>query len=144
MALAYAEGRPCRRRRPSRPPPHPPTVPSAGTPTRTRTPTPGQPVTPASPPAPGLVINEIHADPDSTLGDANGDGLISSTQDEFIEIVNNTGAPIDLSGWAVHDGVGLRHTYPPGRILLNGCSIVVFSGGTPGGDFGNNPVQRGS
>ncbi|HEY4687829.1 MAG TPA: lamin tail domain-containing protein [Anaerolineae bacterium] len=121
-----------------------PTVTSAGTPTRTRTPTPGQPVTPASPPAPGLVINEIHADPDSTLGDANGDGLISSTQDEFIEIVNNTGAPIDLSGWAVHDGVGLRHTYPPGSILLNGCSIVVFSGGTPGGDFGNSLVQTAS
>jgi hypothetical protein len=32
-----------------------------------------------------LIINELLADPDATLGDANGDGTVSTSQDEFIE-----------------------------------------------------------
>ncbi len=39
----------------------------------------------------GWVINEIHADPDSTNGDANGDGTPHFSQDEFVELVNVTG-----------------------------------------------------
>ena len=35
-----------------------------------------------------IFINEILADPDATNGDANGDGVVSSTQDEFVELVN--------------------------------------------------------
>ncbi len=52
------------------------------------------------------VINEIHADPDGSLaGDANGDGTRSSSQDEFVEIVNRTGSDVDVSGWTLADAV---------------------------------------
>jgi len=90
------------------------------------------------------VINEILADPDSVLGDANGDGVVSSTQDEFVEIVNHTGAEADLSGWTLHDGIGLKHTFPAHTRLVDGCAVVVFAGGTPTGSFGSSLVQTAS
>ncbi|MDX1517856.1 MAG: lamin tail domain-containing protein [Woeseiaceae bacterium] len=98
----------------------------------------------AAPPAPATdwVINEIHADPaGSAAGDANGDGLRDSTEDEFVEIVNTSGASADISGWTLSDGFGVRHTFPAGSVVPDGCSIVVFGGGTPTGNFGISPVQ---
>ena len=91
------------------------------------------------------VINEIHADPDGSIaGDANGDGTRSSSQDEFVEIVNNTGATMDVSGWTLSDGFGLRHTFPAGSVVLDQCSVVVFGGGSPTGAFGSSLVQTAS
>lgn len=90
------------------------------------------------------IINEVQADPDSTNGDANGDGIVSSTQDEFVEIYNNTGGNVDISGWFLSDGFGLRHTFPSGSVVMNQCSVVVFGGGTPTGTFGNSLVQTAS
>ena len=99
------------------------------------TPTPG-----AAAPS-GWVINEINADPDTSLGDANNDGTPNFSQDEFVEIVNNTGGDVDISGWTVSDGVGVRHTFPAGSLVTDGCGIVVFGGGTPAGGFGGMVVQ---
>ncbi len=80
------------------------------------------------------VINEIHADPASGLsGDANNDGVRSSDDDEFVEIVNNTGALIDIGGWTLSDGVGIRHTFPSPTNVPSGGSVVVFGGGSPVG-----------
>ncbi|MDH3402392.1 MAG: lamin tail domain-containing protein [Acidobacteriota bacterium] len=93
---------------------------------------------------PQFVINEIHADPDATAGDANGDGTASTTQDEFVELVNVTGAPVDISGWTVSDGFGVRHTFPGGTIVPDQCGVVVFAGGTPTGAFGGMTVQTAS
>ena len=91
------------------------------------------------------VINEIHADPDSSLaGDANGDGTRSSSQDEFVEIVNRTGNDVDVSGWTLADGFSVRHTFPAGSTIYAGCSAVVFGGGAPTGAFGNSLVQTAS
>jgi len=88
------------------------------------------------------VINEIHADPESSIaGDANGDGTRDGSQDEFVEIVNNSGADTDIGGWTVSDAVGVRHTFPPGTMVPADCSIVVFGGGTPNGTFGISLVQ---
>jgi hypothetical protein len=87
------------------------------------------------------VINEIHADPDSSLGDANGDGSTSTTNDEFVEIVNTTGVAADISGWILSDGFSARHTFPAGTVVPDQCSVVVFGGGTPTGGFGNSLVQ---
>lgn len=91
--------------------------------------------------ASGVVINEILADPDATLGDANGDGTVNTTQDEFVEIVNNTGAPLDVSGWTLSDGVSVRHTFPAGTVIADQCAALVFAGGTPTGVFGGAVVQ---
>ncbi|MGB5981736.1 MAG: lamin tail domain-containing protein [Nonlabens sp.] len=76
-----------------------------------------------------LVINEILADPDASTGDANGDGTASTTQDEFVEIFNNSGTDIDLSGYTLSDNTGVRHTFPSGTVLLSQQAIVVFGGG---------------
>jgi hypothetical protein len=91
-----------------------------------------------------LVINEIYADPDPSSGDANGDGSISVTADEFIEIVNVTGSTLDLSGWEIRDLVRARHRFPPGSLLPAGGAVVVFGGGQPQGSFGGSLVQTAS
>lgn len=88
-----------------------------------------------------IVINEILADPDATNGDANGDGVVDTADDEFVEIVNTSGADLDISGWTLADGFGVRHTFPANTIIPADCAIVVFGGGTPTGSFGNALVQ---
>ncbi|HKJ17920.1 MAG TPA: lamin tail domain-containing protein [Xanthomonadales bacterium] len=94
---------------------------------------------------PDIVINEFQADPAGDLtGDANGDGVRDATQDEFVEIVNASGGDLDVSGWVLSDGFGPRHVFPAGSVIADGCSAVVFGGGTPTGSFGNSLVQTAS
>ncbi|MCB1055776.1 MAG: lamin tail domain-containing protein [Acidobacteria bacterium] len=111
-------------------------------------PTPGTDIPPPS----GWVINEIHADPSADgdctgfglpagCGDANGDGTVSSTADEFVELVNVSGAAQDISGWTVSDGVGVRHTFPTGTVVPDQCAVVVFGGPSPTGGFGGAVTQ---
>jgi len=88
-----------------------------------------------------FVINEINADPDSTLGDANGDGEAHYSNDEFVEIVNMSGSDIDMSNWTLSDGYGVRHTFSAGTIVTDGCAVVIFGGGTPVGNFGGALVM---
>ncbi len=95
----------------------------------------------APPPLGGWVINEIHADPHATLGDANGDGVVNTTQDEFLEMVNVSGARVDISGWTISDALSVRHTFPAGTVVRDQCPIVIFAGGTPTGAFGSATVQ---
>jgi hypothetical protein len=77
------------------------------------------------------VINEMLIDPDPFDGDANCDGVVSATQDEFVEIVNNGAVPMDLSLVVLSDGVLARHQFPPGTLVEPDGAIVVFGGGTP-------------
>lgn len=96
--------------------------------------------------ATSFVINEILADPaaSSADGDANGDGTRSSTQDEFVEIVNVSGSAVDISGFTLADGFSNRHVFPAGTVVGAGQAVVVFGGGTPTGDFGGAIVQTAS
>ena len=103
----------------------------------------GAPTPGAAPPSP-WVINEVNADPDSTDGDANGDGSAQFSDDEFVEIVNTSASAIDISGWTLADGVGVRHTFPADTVLESNCGVVVFGGGTPTGIFGGMVVQTAS
>jgi hypothetical protein len=83
-------------------------------------------------------INEYLADPpDGQLGDANGDGVRDSAQDEFVEIVNRTSTIMDISGFTVGDADATRFTFPPGTVIPAGEAAVIFGGGHPEGDFGN-------
>lgn len=97
---------------------------------------------------PVFVINEIHADPSSNNnyadGDANGDGVGSFSEDEFVEIANRSGDAIDMSGWTLSDSVGVRHVFPNGTVLDDQCVIVIFGGGDPTGGFGGALVQTAS
>ncbi len=79
-----------------------------------------------------IVINEILADPPSgILGDANGDGIGSGSQDEFVELLNIGTTPLDISGWSLSDKVKERHIFSGGTVLLPDAYFVVFGGGAP-------------
>ncbi len=89
-----------------------------------------------------LVINEILADvpPDNLStnaveGDANRDGTRDATDDEFIELFNNSSEPVDISGIVIADATSNRYTFPPDAILQSGRGIIIFGGGSaPAGD----------
>ena len=92
----------------------------------------------------GWIVNEIHADPDSSDGDANDDGTANFSQDEFVEILNFTGSDVDVSGWTLADGFNTRHVFPSGTVIRDGCGFVVFGGGSPGPGFGGMVVETAS
>lgn len=95
----------------------------------------------------GFIVNEIMFDPASgDAGDANGDGTRSARDDEFIEFINDSPNPVDLSGFTLYDDDQLgtdvpRHTFPEGTVIPPGGVFVLFGGGTPTGDFGGSLVQ---
>jgi secreted trypsin-like serine protease len=93
----------------------------------------GDPPPPPPPRGEGeLLINEVLADP-GVGNDFNGDGVASTTEDEFVELINIGDAALDLSGAIVSDSFGARGTFPPDTELPAGGVLVVFGGGTPTG-----------
>lgn len=91
----------------------------------------GSPFEPEEEPAPAsLIINEVLADPAPDF-DANGDGVLSTTQDEFIELLNVGGESLDLSGAIFSDAVGPRLTIPAGTVIEPGGALIIFGGGSP-------------
>lgn len=103
---------------------------------------------------PGIIINEIYGEVDAFLGDANQDGA-SNADDEFVEIINNTEADLDLSGYQIKDAAAVSglastvHVFPAGTVIPNGCAIIVFGSGAILEDerlelFGGAFVQKAS
>lgn len=90
---------------------------------------------------PDIIFNEILADPDGTSGDANGDGIVDTDDDEFIELVNYGATDIDISNWVFSDNSTDRYTFPSSTTLKPLQAAVIFGGGTPTGDFGNSIVD---
>ncbi|MEW4922207.1 lamin tail domain-containing protein [Algibacter sp. 2305UL17-15] len=89
-----------------------------------------------------LIINELLFDPAGDItGDANGDGTRNALDDEFIELINTSGSPLDISGYTISDASALRHTFPASTIIPANSMLVVFGGGTPTGPFGGSIVQ---
>jgi len=85
-----------------------------------------------------VLINEFLADPaasdtDTTVGDANRDGVRSASQDEFVELVNTTVNDIDISGYRIFTRATgsdtQRHVFAAGTILRSCTAIVIFGGG---------------
>lgn len=97
-------------------------------------------------PGQGLIINEVLFDPPADLpGDANGDGMRSASEDEFIEFYNDSDASVDISGYRLFDARNLetlepRHVFPEGTIIPARSVYVLFGGGTPMGTFGGAQV----
>lgn len=99
-----------------------------------------------------LIINEIYQGPDGNLGDANGDSVSPTFEDEFIEIVNVSGAPYDLSFCSIVEDSfnfnGPVHVFPEGTILAPGAALVVFNGGAISDGstsaFGTAEIQKAS
>ncbi|HSB08517.1 MAG TPA: lamin tail domain-containing protein [Blastocatellia bacterium] len=90
-----------------------------------------------SPQVATLIINEYLADPPPAGGDANGDGVISAANDEFVEVVNNSAVALDVSLFTISDATSVRFTFPASKMIPPGEAAVVFGGGTPTGAFGN-------
>lgn len=91
-----------------------------------------------------FIVNEVQADPDATEGDANNDGVVNTSQDEFVELVNNSATAMDIGGWTLSDGAALRHTFDAGTVVDAGQAVVLFGGGTPTGTFGGSIVATAS
>lgn len=87
-----------------------------------------------------LQITEILINPS---GDTNGDGIYSSREDAFVEIVNTSSVRADLGGWQLAAGpdAGAGYIFPAGTILQPGRAIVIFGGGRPAGGFGAAVVR---
>ncbi len=81
---------------------------------------------------PGVLINEVLYDPPTGV-DPNRDGTISTSEDEFVELVNISSKAIELGGATISDAVAVRFTFPTPTTLQPGDSAVVFGGGTPQG-----------
>jgi hypothetical protein len=77
-----------------------------------------------------IMINEFLADPANGLaGDANRDGVRSSGDDEFIELLNNAFDNVDISGWKIADSASVRHVFPVGSVIDAYSYLVVFGAG---------------
>jgi len=82
-----------------------------------------------APPAQASVfIHEILADPPLSGGDANGDGVVSSTGDEFVELYNDSGQAVNISEWEIFDAVQLRHCVADDTWIAPYGLWVVFGG----------------
>lgn len=79
-------------------------------------------------PAPPVVINEFMNEPGSA--DANGDGTLDGSDDEFVEIYNTSSSPVDIGGWTIADNFSVRHIFPAGTMIPGEQAIVIFGGGT--------------
>ena len=86
-----------------------------------------------------ILINEVLADPPAASGDANRDGLISITQDEFVELVNTGAGPVSLAGWTLSDAVQVRHVFSSSAAIPGSGFFVLFGGGSPQG-FANAAI----
>ncbi|ALJ05242.1 hypothetical protein APS56_08940 [Pseudalgibacter alginicilyticus] len=91
-----------------------------------------------------LVLNEAAFDvaPNTTThgGDNNEDGIRNATEDEFLEFINNSASPLDISGYTISDGTELRHTVPSSTIIPANGIFVVFGGGDLSNFNTNHPT----
>ena len=91
-----------------------------------------------------ILINEFYADVAiGSVGDANGDGIRSAKEDEFIELINPTNETVALTGYTIWVSEILRHEFDSTTLALN-SAIVVFGGGEPTGIFGGSQVVTAS
>jgi uncharacterized protein (TIGR03437 family) len=101
-----------------------------------------------------IMLNEILIDPpDGIAGDANHDGTRSSSDDEFVELVNRSARDINLEGYELWTRGSnnatdvLRHRFSSGTVLAAGTAAVVFGGGAPNPNhpaFGGASIFRAS
>jgi hypothetical protein len=98
--------------------------------TRTSTPTdagtsPTPTLTLGAPERPSVVFNELLPAPKTV--DWDGDGRTNAT-DEWIELLNTTKQPVDLSGWRLETGRGggASYRFPRGTMLRPGSILVLY------------------
>ncbi len=84
-----------------------------------------------------LMVNEVLVDPatdnvETTTvveGDANGDSVRHAQHDEFVEILNISDGPMDMTGWKVGDDERIDWQFPDGYIINPYEFVTIFGGG---------------
>jgi len=83
-----------------------------------------------------LMINEVLVDPagddentTAVEGDANGDSTRHAQHDEFVELLNISDGPMDMTGWKVGDDERIDWQFPDGYILNPYEFVTIFGGG---------------
>jgi hypothetical protein len=61
-----------------------------------------------------IVINELHYNPD-----------VKTEPVEFVELYNAGAAPVNLQGWTLSAGAGLRFTFPATNVAAGGYAVVA-------------------
>lgn len=82
-----------------------------------------------------VIVNELLPTP-TTAVDTNGDGLMSTDDDQFVEVVNLLTTPVDISNFRIDTlsaAATTVHVFSNPTVIPAGGSIVVFAGGTPTG-----------
>lgn len=92
--------------------------------------------TAAAPTAGQLVISEVMANPNDGAGgfDFNNDGVYSGTADEYVEIINMSGGPLNIDGVLLQvdtPTLNTKLTIATTVCLPAQGAILVFGGGTP-------------
>ena len=81
-------------------------------------------------PSGSVIITEIMATSGSVFpGEDPMDPLAAAGIDEWVEIYNTTGAPIDISGWYLQDEDGKTSPLPAGSTLDAGEVAVIYGAG---------------
>ena len=94
----------------------------------------------AAPPARAqspVKLNEFVAGP---ARDWDGSGAISTRDDEWIEIVNTSGSPVDLAGYLLTDGDKLPRFAYAGSLAGNGMRVVYGKESVDWERASGNPV----
>ncbi len=77
-------------------------------------------------PGPHLEVTEILVDPPE---DVDGDGVVDAMKDQFIELRNAGGYPVDVSGWTFGDDDGMVFQFPEGATIPPRGLFTLFGGG---------------
>jgi hypothetical protein len=87
-----------------------------------------------------IVLNEFLANPTSDATAAHFNPLRRTlpstdpaTEDEYLEFVNRSAKPADLTGWSIADAVRIRHRFPDPFTLPASSAVVVYGGLREGG-----------
>jgi hypothetical protein len=89
-----------------------------------------------------LALKEVLLNvPPGAPGDANADGVRDPYEDEFVELVNVAGQPLELRGVQIFSGGKLKYTFEP-LCLLADEAIIVFGGGSVGPGIDNAVVSE--
>ncbi len=93
-----------------------------------------------------VIVSEFLANPPSSTNHPCYNPLMrdppvsqTGVQDEYIELVNRSGADLNLAGWSIADAVSVRHRFYESFILGSSNSVVIY-GGPLNGDVPNLDV----
>lgn len=81
-----------------------------------------------------VYINAVLANPSGSPGfDTDGDGTVSASADEFVQICNDSTGDVIVTGWTIADGYSVRYTFGADTILAGECIAIInnYAGSTP-------------